>query len=59
MARAEDIVLNSTARSLDAFHIASALIFEEMSGIKPDFITSDIRQGEVANHYGLRTVFVG
>jgi len=59
MARAENIVLNSTARSLDALHIASALIFEEMSGIKPDFITSDIRQREVANHYELRTVFVG
>lgn len=59
LTKAESIVLNSTARALDALHIASALIFEELSGVKLDFITSDIRQAGIAKHYGLTTLFVG
>jgi predicted nucleic acid-binding protein len=57
--KAEDIVLNLSCRTLDAIHIASALIFEEASGIKLKFVTSDKRQHEIADHHNLLTLFVG
>ena len=56
--KAEDVALNSTARALDALHIASALIFQEATNIELTFITSDKKQQKIANHYGLMTLFV-
>jgi predicted nucleic acid-binding protein len=58
LTKAGSIVLNSTARALDALHIASALVFEELSGVNIDFITPDIRQAEIAKHCGLTTLLV-
>ncbi len=58
LTKAEKVVLYSPARTLDAVHIASALIFEEESGIKLKFVTSDKKQEETANHHGLKTLFV-
>ncbi len=58
MEKAENIALHSTARALDAIHIASALIFQESTGIKLTFITSDQKQQRIANNYRLITLFV-
>jgi uncharacterized protein len=57
--RAEVVALQSTARALDAIHIASAIIFQEATKINLTFVTSDKKQQEVANHQGLKTLFVG
>ncbi len=56
--KVEDIVLNSPYRTLDAIHIASALIFEETSGINLKFVTSDKRQYEIARQH-LSSLFIG
>lgn len=56
--KSQEIVLNSAARTLDAIHIASALIFQSMAEIPVTFITSDRKQYEVAQEKGLRAVFV-
>jgi len=56
--KSQEIVLNSAARTLDAIHIASALIFQSMAEIPVTFITSDRKQYEVAKEKGLRAVFV-
>ena len=56
--KAQEIVLQSLARPLDAIHIASALIFQEMARVKVLFVTSDHRQSDVAVHVGLNSVFV-
>lgn len=57
--RTEEILLHSSARTLDAIHIASALLFQESTGIALTFITSDKRQAEFTNDKGLKTVFIG
>jgi predicted nucleic acid-binding protein len=57
--KTEEVILRSTARTLDAIHIASALLFQELTEIELIFITSDKKQEEVARHEGLKTVFVG
>ena len=57
--RAEAVALRSIARALDAIHIASAIIFQEATKINLTFVTSDKKQQEVANHQGLKTLFVG
>ena len=57
--RAEEILLHSTVRTLDAVHIASALLFQESTGIDLTFVTSDKKQAEFTNNKGLKTVFVG
>jgi predicted nucleic acid-binding protein len=58
IARAEQIVASSPVRSLDALHIASALIFQQAVQISLLFVTSDIRQLEAAHAHGFATVFV-
>lgn len=57
--KAEAVTLNHGARAMDAIHIASALVFEELAGVKLTFATSDRKQLLAANHAGLKTVFVG
>ena len=59
LTRAEEVVLNSPARTLDAIHIASALIFEEMLGVSISFATSDRIQEHAAGDMGLKTLFIG
>jgi predicted nucleic acid-binding protein len=56
--KAQEIVLQTLARPLDAIHIASALIFQEMARVKVLFVTSDQRQSDVAAHVGLNSFFV-
>jgi len=57
--KVESIALNSNTRTLDAIHIASALIFQDSLEITLPFITSDKIQYEIANGQGLETVLVG
>jgi predicted nucleic acid-binding protein len=57
--RTEEILLQSTVRTLDAVHIASALLFQESTGIYLTFVTSDKKQAEFAHDKGLKTVFAG
>ena len=57
--RTEEILLHSTVRTLDAVHIASALLFQESTGIDLTFVTSDKKQAEFTNDKGLKTVLVG
>lgn len=56
--KAEDVTLRSTARAMDAIHIASALAFQEGAGIEPSFVTSDKKQSEAAAQVGLRVFFI-
>lgn len=56
--KAQAIVLQTLARPLDAVHIASALIFQEMARVEVLFITSDHRQSDVTVHLGLSSNFV-
>ena len=57
--KTEKVILHSTARTLDAIHIASALLFQELTGIELTFVTSDKRQEETARNDGVKTLFVG
>ena len=57
--RTEELLLQSTVRTLDAVHVASALLFQESTGIALTFVTSDKKQAEFTNDKGLNTVFVG
>jgi predicted nucleic acid-binding protein len=57
--KAEAIVLKSTARPLDAIHIASAIIFQNEIKIALPFFTSDRKQHEAALNEGLKAVFTG
>lgn len=59
LVRTEEILLHSTVRTFDAVHIASALLFQESTGIDLTFVTSDKRQAEFTHKKGLKTVFVG
>jgi predicted nucleic acid-binding protein len=54
----QHIVLASTVRTLDAIHIASALLFEKTMGKPIVFISSDLRQTESAEGQGLKTILV-
>ena len=56
--KAEAITLNHGGRDMDAVHIASALVFEELTGVKLTFATSDRKQLLAADRTGLKTIFV-
>jgi predicted nucleic acid-binding protein len=55
----QHIVLASTVRTLDAIHIASALVFEKAMAKPILFISSDLRQAKSAEGQGLQTILVG
>jgi predicted nucleic acid-binding protein len=57
--RAEPLVQAGRIRTLDALHLASALVFQASSGLTIPFITADLRQREVATRAGLSVVWVG
>jgi len=56
---AEELILSTGLRTLDAIHLASILTFQNASGIQIPFITSDGKQQEAAAHVGLDAVWVG
>ena len=56
---ADQVILKTDLRTLDAIHLASILTFQTASSIKIPFITGDTKQQEAANHLGLDTIWVG
>ena len=56
---AEEVILKTGLRTLDAIHLASMLIFQNASGIQIPFITGDSQQQEAAAQVGLDAVWVG
>ena len=56
--KAEEIVLNRAVRTLDAVHVASAIILRDSIGYSFPFVSSDGRQLEAARHYGLDMITV-
>lgn len=55
---AEEVILKTGLRTLDAIHLASGLTFQTASGIQIPFITGDSKQQEAAARLGLDTVWV-
>lgn len=58
LGRAEKVVQEAGVRTLDALHIASALAFQELSGLRAPFITADERQRDAAQQMGLQAVWI-
>jgi len=57
--KAEEMIIQTGLRTLDAIHLASILTFHTASGIHIPFITGDAKQREAATHVGLSTIWVG
>lgn len=53
LGRAEDVLRQSAARSADALHIASSLVFQESLGAPIPFLTADAKQRTGAEALGL------
>jgi uncharacterized protein len=58
LARAEEVIQQTGVRTLDALHIASALAFRDLSGLRVPFITADERQCESARQLGLQVTWI-
>ncbi|MEK7715822.1 MAG: VapC toxin family PIN domain ribonuclease, partial [candidate division NC10 bacterium] len=57
--RAESIVGQVSVRTLDALHLASAVLLGESLDRRLAFVTADTRQREVGGALGLEVVWVG
>jgi len=57
LARSQEVVLATPARTLDAIHIASALVVQNLAEIPLTFITADRKQFDAARNLGLTTLF--
>lgn len=55
---AEELVQKTDVRTLDALHIASAVMFQAASGLTIPFITSDAKQRDAAQAMGLTILWV-
>lgn len=55
---AEELVQKKNVRTLDALHIASAIMFKTASGLTIPFITSDAKQRDAAQATGLTVIWV-
>jgi predicted nucleic acid-binding protein len=58
LTRAEELIQTTSLRTLDALHLASALVFQATSGIRIPFLTADVRQREAASGLDLDVVWV-
>ncbi len=56
--RAEELVVATSLRTLDALHLASALTFRATTGIRVPFATADAQQRDAAGLYGLDVIWV-
>jgi hypothetical protein len=56
--RGEETIDEAKVRTLDALHIASALVFQDPSGLRVPFVTADERQRDGAQVVGLRVTWV-
>ncbi len=59
LARAEDIVRTTSLRTLDAIHVASALVVQASIGAPLRFVTADARQRDAAASLGLGVHWLG
>jgi predicted nucleic acid-binding protein len=59
LTRAESVVGMAPVRTLDALHLASALVFQAETHLRPPFVTGDAQQRLAAEALGLNVVFVG
>ncbi|MGH2372050.1 MAG: type II toxin-antitoxin system VapC family toxin [bacterium] len=59
LSRAEELVMQTALRPLDAIHLASALTFVTMTGVRIHFVTADERQRVAAGAVGLDVIWVG
>ena len=59
LARAEALAGAAPVKTLDALHLASALVFQSETSLHPPFITGDAQQRRAADALGLDVVFVG
>jgi predicted nucleic acid-binding protein len=57
--RAENLVFDVGVATLDALHIASALVFASEVGRRVSFVTADARQRAAATRVKLEVVWVG
>ena len=58
LAKAEELVIAYNVRSLDAVHLASAMIIQDSIGTPLPFITADTRQLAAARDCKLETIVV-
>ncbi len=58
LGRAESLTRTLPVRTLDALHLASALVFQGETGLRPPFITADAQQRGAGEVLGLEIVFV-
>lgn len=58
LGRAEEVIARAEVRMLDALHIASALAFQELSGLRVPFVTADERQRDAAQQMGLQVMSI-
>jgi predicted nucleic acid-binding protein len=56
--RGEEMINRAKVRTLDALHLASALVFQDLSGLRLPFITADERQRDGAQLVGLQVTWV-
>jgi predicted nucleic acid-binding protein len=59
LGRAEALVRDHTLRTLDAIHVASALVYGDALGVQLPFVTADERQRAAAGRLALDVVSVG
>jgi len=59
LARAEALVGTEPVKTLDALHLASALVLQAEMNVRSPFITADMQQRRAAEALGLEVVFVG
>lgn len=60
LARAEALAGAAPVKTLDALHLASALVFQSETSLRrPSFITGDAQQRRAADARGRDVVFVG
>jgi predicted nucleic acid-binding protein len=59
LGRAEALVRDHTLRTLDAIHVASALVYGDALGVRLPFVTADERQRDAATRLALDVVRVG
>jgi predicted nucleic acid-binding protein len=58
LAQAEQVLQRTQLRTLDALHLASALVFQDRSSAALPFITADERQRQAAQQMGLHVIWV-
>jgi predicted nucleic acid-binding protein len=56
--QAEELVQQTNVRTLDAIHLASAMIFQSESRLTIPFITGDTKQHDAAHTLGFTVIWV-